>query len=97
MVLHYQAFIKSMKSCPIPIAYGPSGMGRTTALHCALNLLGADELRYFHQLSPAKALQLCSLSSIPLGLEDPGTKSNFCSLVMDLFNGAKNSTITGEI
>ena len=69
----------------------------STAPHCALNLLGADELRYFHQLSPAKALQLYSLSSIPLGLDDPDTKSNFCSLVMDLFNGAKNSTITGEI
>ena len=35
MVLHYQAFIKSMKSCPILIAYGPSGMGRTTALQIA--------------------------------------------------------------
>jgi len=79
-----------MKSCPIPIAYSASGTGRATTLHCALNLLGADEMRYFYQLSPAKALQLCTVS-IPLGLDDPDTKFNFCSL--DLFNGAKKGTV----
>ena len=98
MVLHYQAFIKKMKSCPVPIAYGPSGTGKTTALHSGLSLLGADDLRFFRHLSPAKAMQLCSITNIPLGLDDPDTKSSFCSLIMDLFNGAKKGTLTsGEI
>ena len=94
MVLHYQAFMKKMKSCPVPIAYGPSGTGKTTALHSGLSLLGADDLRFFRHLSPAKAMQLCSVTNIPLGLDDPDTKSSFCSLIMDLFNGVKKGTMT---
>lgn len=98
MVLHYKTFIKRMKNCPIPIGYGPSGTGKTTALRSGLSLLGADDLRFFHHLSPAKAMHLCSLTNIPLGLDDPDTKSNFCSLVIDLFNGAKKGTMTsGEM
>ena len=98
LVVHYQSFITKMKSCPIPIGYGPSGTGKTTALHSGLSLLGADDFRFFHHLSPAKAMQLCSLTNIPLGLDDPDTKSNFSSLVVDLFNGARRGTVvSGEI
>ena len=87
-----------MKSCPIPVAFGASGTGKTTALHTGLSLLGADDFRFFHNLSPAKALQLCSITNIPLGLDDPDTKSQFCSLIIDLFNGARKGTVTsGEM
>lgn len=77
MVLHYEDFIKKMKSCPIPIAYGPSGTGKTIALHYGLSFLGADDFRFFHNLSLAKAMQLCSVTNIPIGLDDPDTKSHF--------------------
>ena len=98
MALHYEAFIRHMKSCPVPIAHGPSGTGKTTALHCGLGLLGADDLRFFRQLSSSKALQLCAVTNLPLGLDDPDTKSNFCNLVMDLYNGARKGTMSsGEI
>ena len=42
-----------------------------TSLHCGLSLLGADNIRFYHHLSPAKAMQLCSVTNIPLGLDDP--------------------------
>ena len=86
-----------MKSCPIPIGFGSSGTGKTTALHSGLSLLGADDFRFFHHLTPAKAMQLCSLTNIPLGLDDPDTKGNFSSLIIDLFNGARRGTVaSGE-
>ena len=88
MALHYQSFITNVKSCPIPLAYGLSGTGKTTALYCGLALLGADDLRFFREISPAKASQLCSVTSIPLGVDDPDSKSGFSKVIMDLFNGA---------
>lgn len=99
MALHYQSFIDRMRSCPIPFAYGAgSGTGKTTALRCALSLLGCEEFRFFHHLSPAKAMHLCSLTNIPLGLDDPDVRSKFSSLIVDLYNGAKSGTLTsGEI
>lgn len=98
MALHYHSFIEKLKSCPIPVAYGRSGTGKTTSLHCGLSLLGADDFRFYHHLSPAKALQLCSITNVPLGLDDPDVKSNFCSLIIDLYNGAKKATVTsGEV
>lgn len=98
MTLHFYAFIDKLKSCPILLAYGSSGSGKTTALRCALSLLGADDLRFFRELSPAKVSQLCSITNIPLGLDDPDTKGGFSRTIMDLFNGAKQGTISrGEI
>ena len=42
-------------------------------------------------------MQLCSLTNIPLGLDDPDTKDNFSSLIIDLFNGARRGTlVSGE-
>lgn len=98
MALHYQRFIENIKCCPILFAYGKSGSGKTTALLCSLSLLGADTLRFFRGLSSAKIIQLCSISNIPLGLDDPDTKGEFNKAIMDLFNGAKQGTISrGEV
>ena len=50
--------------------------------------------RFYHHLSAAKALQLCSITNIPLGLDDPDSKSGVSSLLIDFFNSAKKSTIS---
>ena len=43
-------------------------------------------------------MQLCSVTNIPLGLDDPDTKGGFSKIIMDLFNGAKQGTISrGEV
>ena len=85
--------IHKLRSCPIPVGYGPSGTGKTTALHSGLSLLGADGFRFIHQLSPAKALQLCSLTNIPLGLDG---KSQFSGLLVDLYHGAPKATMGSD-
>lgn len=96
--LHYESFITRLKSCPVTVAFGQSGTGKTTALRCSLGLLGADDLRFYHGLSTAKILQLCSGTSIPLGVDDPESRVAFSKVIMDLYNGAKKATLSkGEI
>ena len=95
MALHYQSFIAKIKNCPITLAYGSSGTGKTTAIRCGLGLLGADESRFFHKVSPAKAFELCSVTSIPMGYDDPDTKTGFSSLIIDLFHGMRKGTMKG--
>ena len=68
--------------------------GKTISIHCALGLLGANDSRLFHNFSPAKAFELCSTTSIPMGYDDPDTKKGFSSLIIDLYNGARKATIS---
>ena len=93
MALHYDTFISKLKSCPIPLAYGSSGTGKTTAVHCGLGLLGADDVRFFRKVTAAKVAHLCSVSSLPLVVDDPDTKSGFSSVLIDLYNGGKQATV----
>ena len=97
MALHYRSFISKLTNCPVTIAYGNSGTGKTISIHCALGLFGANHSRFFHSVSVAKAFELCSSTSIPMGYDDPDTKKGFSSLIMDLYNGARKATVsTGE-
>lgn len=93
MALHYESFIAKLKNCPIPLAYGSSGTGKTTAVHCGLGLLGADDNRFFRKVTAAKVAQLCSVSSVPLVVDDPDSKSGFSSILIDLYNGGKYATV----
>ena len=80
------------------MAYGSSGTGKTTAVHCGLGLLGADNIRFFRKVTAAKVAQLCSLSSLPLVVDDPDTKSGFSSILIDLYNGGKYANVgKGEL
>lgn len=94
MTLHYRRFIKKLNFCAVPLAFGESGTGKTTALQCALGLFGAHDTRFYSKLTKEKILTLCSNSAIPLGVDDPDSKSDINRLVIDLFNGAKSSTVS---
>ena len=96
MSLHYQLFIQSTTNCPVTLAYGSSGTGKTTAIHCGLGLMGADEFRFFHNLLPAKAFELCLVTNVPLGYDDPDSKHGFSKLIMDLYNGARKATVSAD-
>lgn len=56
MALHYQIFIKKAKNCPVILAYGSSGTGKTTAVRCALGLFGAEDFRFFIKLHQLRLL-----------------------------------------
>ena len=64
----YQQFIQKMRHCPIPVAFGPSGTCKTTALESALSLLGAQK-RVFSKITKEKVYEIrCNSGGIPIGL-----------------------------
>jgi len=91
--LHYQTMLRKLKFCPIPQAFGESGTGKTTALMCGLSLLGIQEFRFYSKATKEKILQLLCDSGVPLGVDDPQSKSDISRLLIDLFNGAMSGTI----
>lgn len=93
LALHYQTMQQKLKFCPVPLAFGEAGTGKTTALLCGLSLTGAQETRFFSKISKEKVLQLCATSSIPLGVDDPQSKNDISRLIIDLFNGARSGTV----
>ena len=93
LALHYQAMLQKLKFCPVPLAFGDPGTGKTTALQCGLSLLGAEETRFYSKLSKEKVIDLCCTSSIPLGVDDPQSKNDISRLIIDLYNGAKSGTL----
>ena len=58
-------------------------LAKTTAFCCGLALMGADQFRLYRDLSPAKVLQLCSVTSIPLGVDDPDSKGSFSKMELN--------------
>lgn len=93
-VLHYQNLIEQLRYCPIPLAFGVSGTGKTTALECALSLFGARDSRLYSKVTRAKKFDLCcECSGIPLGVDDPHSKSDINKLLVDLYNGKKGATM----
>ena len=93
MALHYTTFADTMKSCPITLAYGSSGTGKTTALHCGLAIMGANDTRFYREVTPAMVQKLCSETNIPLGINDPDSRGSFSKVLMDLHGGARKGTI----
>ena len=93
LALHYQKLLAKLKFCPIPLAFGESGTGKTSALLCGLSLIGAQETRFFSKLTKEKILHLCSKSNSPLGVDDPDSKNDISRVFIDLYNGAKSGTM----
>jgi len=90
LALHYQTMLKRLKFC---LAFGNLGTGKTTAFLCGLSLLGIQETRFYSKITKEKMLQLLCSSGVPLGVDDPQSKSDTSRLLIDLFNGAKSGTI----
>lgn len=94
MGLHYKTILLMYQSCPIPLAFGPSGTGKTTALRCALSVVGAHNTRFFSRATLPKLIDVCSKSSIPIGVDDPSFQKHIDNLSIELFNGACNGNIS---
>ena len=84
---------KKLTFCPIPLAFGPSGTGKTTALRCALGMMGISESRFASSITKEKIIDLCCESSVPLGVDDPYSKGDISNLIIALYNGASVGTL----
>ena len=47
--------------------------------------MGADEIRFFREVTPALVQKLCSETNIPLGVDDPDSKCAFSKVIMDVY------------
>ena len=94
IILHYSLMRKKMKFCPVPLAFGPSGTGKTTSLLCALSLFGSTSNRFYSKVTKEKIIDLCCTSGVPLGVDDPQSKGDISSLIITLYNGAGVGTVS---
>ena len=94
MALHYKKILSKFLFCPVPIAYGKTpGTGKTTALCIGLSPLGVYPSHLVSKATYEKYSDLCCSSYLPLGIDDPKSKSAISDLVISHFNGAKGATI----
>ena len=94
MSLHYETIMSKYQNCPIPLAFKASGTRKTTALRCALSIVGAHPNRFFSRATLEKLMDMCSKSSVPIGVDDPSFQKNIDSLCIDLFNGANSGNLS---
>ena len=94
IVLHYRLFQKKLTFCPVPLAFGSSGTGKTTALKCTLGMLGIASNRLYCDVTKEKIVDLCCQSGMPLGVDDPRSKGNISNLLITLYNGAGVGTVS---
>lgn len=94
LVLHYRLLQNKLTFCPVPLAFGSSGTGKTTALKCALGMLGVASNRLYCDVTKEKIIDLCCSSGVPLGVDDPQSKGNISNLIISLYNGAGVGTVS---
>ena len=93
LALHYNTILDKFLFCPVPLLYGDSGTGKTTALRCALSLMGISEQRFYSRGTTQKYVELCCDGILPLAIDDPYSVNAISELTIALFNGAKEGTI----
>ena len=93
MALQYDAIMKEMHYCPMPFLTGPSGTGKTTALKSALSLFGGHNTRFFSSGSKESYALHCCQAGVPIACDDPLSESDTGQIAIDLYNGAKITTI----
>ena len=71
MAMQYQSLLQQLLFCPVPIAFGRLGTGKTTALRCGLAICGVHPSRFYSKASLGKYNDLCSDSHLPLGIDEP--------------------------
>lgn len=94
MATHYSTILGKFLYCPVPFIYGHPGTGKSTVLRCGLSILGCAEQRFFSKATKEKYASLCSESRLPLVIDDPRSQNAVGDLVMTLYNGACEGTVT---
>ena len=90
MAFHYGIVIATKKSCGVPLAFGPSGTGKTMSLRCGLSLFGAHNQHMFQQGTLQFFSNRCT---VPFGIDDPSHSNDLAELLLSVFNGTKRANI----
>ena len=87
MSFHYNAVFAQKLFCPVPLAFGPSGTGKTIVLHCALALFGAHMQHIYQRCTLQYYASRCAECSIPFGNEHS-------ELLPSISNNTERATVT---
>ncbi|XP_035692612.1 uncharacterized protein LOC118427083 [Branchiostoma floridae] len=71
--------------CPVTVAVGASGLGKTMALKTALSMIGIGENGYLRQFKREAVVSLASRSTLGCYLDDPNTLENRKEAIVDFF------------
>ena len=93
MSFHYRTILETNLNCPVTVAHGPSGTGKTTALLSALSLFGGQKNNFYSRRTKESFVSILARQTVPIGLDDPQSVKNISELLIDLFGGAKNTSI----
>jgi len=80
--------------CPVPIAFGQPGTGKTTALKCCLLMMGLLPQRLWSSGTKQMFSQLLCNGWMPLGIDDPNSQVAISELVMSLYGVAHKGMVT---
>ena len=94
MALHYTSVQSKFGFCPVPIAFGQPGTGKTTALKCCLSMMGLLPQRLWSSGTKQMYRQILCDGCMPLGIDDPNSQVAISDLVMSLYGGAHEGTVT---
>ena len=86
MAFHYGIIINTKKSCGVPLAFGPSGTGKTMSLRCALALFGTHNQHMFQQGTLQFFANRCSESTVPFGIDDPSHSNELAEQYLMVLN-----------
>lgn len=94
MTFHYSDILSMKRCCPVPLAFGPSGTGKTLALRSALALFGAHNQHMYQHCTLQYYTSRCSESPIPFGIDDPSHSKELGELLLSFFNGTMTANIS---
>ena len=94
MAFHYTTIQQHNLCCPVPLLCGGVGTGKSLSLRFALSLYAAHTQGFFSRGTKEKYLLHLSNSSIPIGIDDPQSSKALGELIVDLYNGAKSTTVS---
>ena len=94
MAFHYNIILSTKKYCPVPLAFGPSGTGKTIAIRSALALFGAHIQHMYQHCTLQYYTSRCAECSVPFGIDDPSHSNELGELMLSVFNGTKRANIS---
>ncbi|XP_019619611.1 PREDICTED: uncharacterized protein LOC109466335 isoform X1 [Branchiostoma belcheri] len=85
MSMHAELVASRFDSCPVTVAVGPSGLGKTMALKTALSMIGIGENGYLRQFKREAVVSLASRTTLGCFMDDPHTLESRKEAAVDFY------------
>ncbi|CAH1233284.1 Hypp664 [Branchiostoma lanceolatum] len=85
MSMNAEAVASCFDCCPVTIAVGPSGLGKTMSLKTALSMIGIGDTGYLRQFKREAMMSLASQTTLGCFLDDPLSLESCKESVIDFY------------